>query len=103
MGHRVRFRDIAYVRFRNSPPLWLSSPVLQLVSEPVWSPVDFNMLCDPEATWRNVLLSLWSSMARISVTGKSNLQLSSETRSRHLGDRTRGVCDPGYTRPRDPR
>jgi hypothetical protein len=48
-------------------PLWSPSPVLQLVSEPVWSLVDFNRLCDLKVTWRKVLLSLWSSMARISV------------------------------------
>jgi hypothetical protein len=54
-------------------PLWSPSPVLQLVSEPVWSPVGFNRLCDLKATWRKELLSLWSSMARISVTGKTEL------------------------------
>jgi hypothetical protein len=54
-------------------PLWSPSPVLQLVSEPVWSPVGFNMLCDLKATWRKELLSLWSSMARISITGKTEL------------------------------
>jgi hypothetical protein len=47
--------------------------VLQLVSEPVWSPVAFNRLCDPKATWRKVLLNLWSSMTRISVTEKTEL------------------------------
>jgi hypothetical protein len=54
-------------------PLWSPSPVLQLVSEPVWSPVGFNMFCDLKATWRKVLLSLWSSMARILVIGKIKL------------------------------
>jgi hypothetical protein len=54
-------------------PLWSPSPVLQLVSEPVWSPVSFNRLCDLKATWRKVLLSLWSSMAKISVTEKTEL------------------------------
>jgi hypothetical protein len=49
------------------------SPVLQLVPEPVSSPVGFNMLCDLKATWRNVLSSLLSSMARISVIGKTEL------------------------------
>jgi hypothetical protein len=56
-----------------SPLLWSPSPVLQFVSEPVWSPVGFNMLCDLKATWRNVMSSLWSSMARISVTEKTEL------------------------------
>jgi hypothetical protein len=32
----------------HSPPIWSSSPVLQLISEPVWSLVGFNRLCDPE-------------------------------------------------------
>jgi hypothetical protein len=34
---------------------------------------------------------------------KPNSQLSSESRLCHLGDRSGGVRDPGYTRPRDPR
>jgi hypothetical protein len=38
--------------------LWSPSPILQLVSEPVWSPVGFNRLCDLKAIWRKVLLSL---------------------------------------------
>jgi hypothetical protein len=54
-------------------PLWSPSPVLQLIAEPVWSPVDFNRLCDLKATWRKVLSSLWSSMTRISVTEKTEL------------------------------
>jgi hypothetical protein len=41
-----------------------------------------------------VLLSLWSSMARISVTGKPNSQLSSDLGSCHLGDHPRGIHDP---------
>jgi hypothetical protein len=53
--------------------LWSPSPVHQLVSEPVWLLVGFNRLCDLKATWRKVLLSLWSSMARIPVTGKTEL------------------------------
>jgi hypothetical protein len=44
-----------------------------LVSEPVWSLVDFNRLYDPKETWRKMLLSLWSSIARISVTGNIEL------------------------------
>jgi hypothetical protein len=36
-------------------PLWSPSPVLQLVSEPVWSPVGFNRLCDLKATWRGAV------------------------------------------------
>jgi hypothetical protein len=54
-------------------PLWSPSPVLQLVSEPVLSLVGFNRLCDPMTTWSKVLLSLWSSVARILVTGKTEL------------------------------
>jgi hypothetical protein len=38
-----------------------------LVLEPVWSLVGFNILCDLNATWRKLSLSLWSSMARILV------------------------------------
>jgi hypothetical protein len=60
---RVDFR--IYVKFlrviligSHSPPLWSSSPVLQLVSEPVWSPVGFNKLCELKAIWRKVLSSL---------------------------------------------
>jgi hypothetical protein len=56
-----------------TPPLWSPSPVLQLVSEPVWSPVGFNRPCDLKATWRKELLSLWSSMTRILVTRKTEL------------------------------
>jgi hypothetical protein len=54
-------------------PLWSPSPVLQLVLEPIWSLVGFNRLCDLKVTWRKVLLSLCSSMTRISVTGKTEL------------------------------
>jgi hypothetical protein len=64
MGHR----SVLHKNFD-----WSPSPVIQLVSEPVWSLVSFNRLCDLKATWRKVLLSLWSSMARISVTGKTEL------------------------------
>jgi hypothetical protein len=39
----------------------------------VWSLVGFNRLCDLKATWRKVLSSLWSSMARISVIGRIEL------------------------------
>jgi hypothetical protein len=53
--------------------LWSSSPVLQFVSELVWSLVGFNRLCDPKATWRKVLSNLWSSMALILVIGKTEL------------------------------
>jgi hypothetical protein len=56
----------------HSPP-WSPSLVLQLVSEPIWSLVYFNRLCDLNATCRKVLLSLWSSMTSISVTGKIKL------------------------------
>jgi hypothetical protein len=54
-------------------PLWSPSPVLQLVSELVWSLVDFNRLCDPKTTWRKVLPSWWFLMMRISVTEKIEL------------------------------
>jgi hypothetical protein len=54
-------------------PLWSSSSVLQLVSEPVWSPVSVNRLCNLKVTWRNVLLSLWSLIVRILVSGKTEL------------------------------
>jgi hypothetical protein len=52
--------DIGQVPSRNFDwlpftPLWSPSLVLQLVSEPVWSLVGFNRLCDPKATWRKVL------------------------------------------------
>jgi hypothetical protein len=48
-------------------PLWSHSLVLQLVSELIWSLVGFNRLCDPNATFRKMLSSLWSSMTRILV------------------------------------
>jgi hypothetical protein len=51
----------------------LPSPVLQLVSESVWSPFGFNKLCDLKATWRKVQSSWWFSMARISVNEKIEL------------------------------
>jgi hypothetical protein len=73
-GASGRFQDIGQVPARNFDwlpftPLWSPSPVLQLVSEPIWSLVGFNMLCD----LKKVLLSLWFSMARISVTEKTEL------------------------------
>jgi hypothetical protein len=73
-----RFRDIGQVLVRNFDwlsftPVWSPSLVIQLVSEPVWSLVGFNRFCDPMATWTKVLLSLWSSMVRILVTGKIEL------------------------------
>jgi hypothetical protein len=46
------------------------------------------------------MLSLWSSMARISLLEKLNSQLSLESGLCHLGDRVGGVRDPGYTRPK---
>jgi hypothetical protein len=72
------FLDIGQVSVSNFnwlpfTPLWPSSPVLQLVSEPVWSLVDFNRLCDPKMTWRKMLSSLWSSMTRISVIERTEL------------------------------
>jgi hypothetical protein len=71
MGHMsVLHKNFDWLPFI---PLWSPSSVIQLVSEPVWSLVSVNRLCDPKATWRKVLLSLWSSMARISVTGKTEL------------------------------
>jgi hypothetical protein len=47
--------DIGQVSMRNFDwlpftPLWSPSPILQLVSKPVWSPVGFNRLCDLKAT-----------------------------------------------------
>jgi hypothetical protein len=57
----------------HSPPIWSPSPVLQLVSELVWSLVGFNRLCDPKATWKNVQYSLWSSIVRILVIGRTEL------------------------------
>jgi hypothetical protein len=72
--------DIGQVLSRNfdwlpftPPPFWSPSMVLQLVSESVWSLVGYNSLCDPKIIWRNVLLSLWSSMVRISVIGRTEL------------------------------
>jgi hypothetical protein len=54
-------------------PLWSPSSVLQLVSEPVWSLVGFNRLCDLQAKCRKILSSLWSSMSRILVIGRTKL------------------------------
>jgi hypothetical protein len=65
-------RTFDWLPFKPPPPpspRWSPSPVLQLVSEPVWSLVGSNRLCDPKAIWRKVLLSLCFSMARISVIG----------------------------------
>jgi hypothetical protein len=59
----------------HSSPIWSPSPFLQLVSEPVWSFVGFNRLCYPKATWRKMMLSLWSSMARISIIEKTELAI----------------------------
>jgi hypothetical protein len=44
-----------------------------LVSEHVWSLVGSNKLCDLKATWRKVLPSLRSSMARILIIGRTEL------------------------------
>jgi hypothetical protein len=68
-GH-VPVRNFDWLPF-TPPPFWSPSLVLQLVSEPVWSLVGFNRLCDPKATRRKVLLSLSFSMARISVIGRT--------------------------------
>jgi hypothetical protein len=72
-----RFRDISQVPqgilIDSDSPLWSSSLVLQLVSKPVWSLVAFNWLYDSKAIRRNVLSTLWSSMARISVIEKTEL------------------------------
>jgi hypothetical protein len=84
-------------------PLWSPSSVLQLVSELVWSLVGFNMLCDSKATWRKVLLSFGLQWRGFRLLETPNSQLSLEPGLGHLGDRLGGVCDPGYTRPRDPR
>jgi hypothetical protein len=56
-----------------SPFLWSPSPVIQLVLEPVWSLVGSNRLCELKATWRNVLVRLWSSTTRISVIRRIEL------------------------------
>jgi hypothetical protein len=40
---------------------------IQLVSEPLRSLVDLNMLCDPKETWRKALSSLRFSMVKISI------------------------------------
>jgi hypothetical protein len=52
LGHRAssleNFNWLPFI------PLWSPSPVLQLVSEPVWSLVGSNRFYDPNATWRNV-------------------------------------------------
>jgi hypothetical protein len=66
----VKFHREILIGSHSPPLLWSPSPVLKMVSEPVWSPVRFNRLCDLKTIWRNVLLSLWSSMMRISVIGK---------------------------------
>jgi hypothetical protein len=76
-GASGRFWDIGQVPSRNFDwlsftPLWSPSLVLQLVSEPVWSLVDFNRLCDLKVTWRKVL-NLSFSMVRISVIGRTKL------------------------------
>jgi hypothetical protein len=70
------------------PPL-VAFSVLQLVSEPVWSPVGFNRLCDLKATWRKVMSSLWSLMTRISITGKIELATISEARVAPFGRSSR--------------
>jgi hypothetical protein len=78
-----RIWDIGEAPTRNfdwlpfTPPLWSPSPVLQLESEPVWSLVGSNKLRDLKVTWRRLLLSLWSSMVRISVIGRTELATSS--------------------------
>jgi hypothetical protein len=55
------------------PPVWSHSPIIQLISEPVWSLVGFNRLCNLKVTWRKVQSSWWFSMVRILVTGKTEL------------------------------
>jgi hypothetical protein len=46
---------------------------IQLILELIWSLIGFNRLCDPKATWRKVLSSLWSSMVRILIIGRTEL------------------------------
>jgi hypothetical protein len=89
-GAPGQFRDIGQVPSRTFDwlpftPFWSPSPVLQLVSELICSPVSFNRLCDLKVTSRNVMLSLWSSMARISVTGKTELVTISCSRATPFG------------------
>jgi hypothetical protein len=54
-----------------SPPPPVAFSVLQLISESVRSLVVLNMLCDPKATCRKAPSSLWFSMVRISVVGRT--------------------------------
>jgi hypothetical protein len=70
--------DIGQVLLKNfiwlpfNPPL-VTYLVLQLVSKAVSSLVVLNRHCDPKATWRKVPSSLWFSIVRISVIGKTEL------------------------------
>jgi hypothetical protein len=65
LGHRPSSGEKFYLAPIH--PLWSSSLVLELIPEPVWSCVGFNMLCDPKATSRKLMSSLWSSMTMILI------------------------------------
>jgi hypothetical protein len=54
LGHKSSSRERILIG-SYSPPLWSLYLVLQLVSESVWSLVDFNRLCDPNATWKGAV------------------------------------------------
>jgi hypothetical protein len=53
-----------------SPPL-VASSVLQLVSELIRSLVVLNRLCDPKVTQKKALSSLWFSIVKILVIGRT--------------------------------
>jgi hypothetical protein len=84
-------------------PLWLFYPIIQLVSEPVRSLSVRNMLCDPNATWRNVHKACDFQLRGFWLLEKPNSQLSFDPSSCHLRDHIRGIHDSGYARQRDTR
>jgi hypothetical protein len=71
------FLDIGQVLIENfywlPCTIWLYSPILQLLLEPVLSLIGFNRLYDSKATWIKVMSSMLSSMTRILVTEKIEL------------------------------
>jgi hypothetical protein len=69
VGHRLV--SCERISLGSRSPSQVTSSVLQLVSERVRSLVVLNWLCDLKAIWRKVSSSLWFSMVKILVIGRT--------------------------------
>jgi hypothetical protein len=75
----------------NYVPLWSSSSVLQLVSEPVWSLVGFNRFCDLKRHREMCCEACCFQWRGFQLLEEPNPQLSLEPGTRHLKDHPGGV------------